>query len=56
MRHAFRAIRSMIDVRDAIEVVGFVLISCSAWVIHPAGGLLAAGVSLLFLATYGGRR
>jgi hypothetical protein len=45
-----------IQARDAFEASGFAVIAVAAWELHYVAGIAAAGVALIIMATFGGRR
>ncbi len=55
-RRLLRAIFATIPWRASVEVSGFALLSLAAWEVYHVVGIAAAGLSLLYLGTFGGRR
>ena len=55
LRRIVRLPRPKLDVRGAVEVVGFGGVSLAAWMVNDAFGVLVGSLSLLYLATFGGR-
>jgi hypothetical protein len=50
-----KGLKSALDARDAMCVVGVGLIGYGAWLIYPAAGFIAPGVILTAVAIFGVR-